>query len=279
MRRTAWLLAVALATAACSGSSGPTIPPALVKIVWIAGGQPTLVWANTQSDAALGALAPPAVQQVDFVFDQLMDGNKIENDAQPPITVSWLDASGAPTPLDAQVLYNSEPFYGTTTSYAFVRPTNPGVPCSQTITLALARTGLTGSNGQPFTGPDQVTVMTAPLTAAVHLPASGDAGGSVPVGFMVPIAFSNRVAADGVAPYVHASTPAGAVPISVVANASDPTLVYVTAACAGGWPTTAPVTVTLDAGAPDAFGGLLVAPASGTFTAVGAGPATADGGC
>lgn len=279
MRRTAWLLAAALAAAACSGSSGPSTPPALINVFWIAGGQRTLVWANSQPDAGLGAVAPPAVQQVDFVFDQRMDGTKIEGVAQPPIAVSWPDATGAPATLDAEVLYNSVPFYGGTTSYAFLRPVVPGAPSSQTVTFTLTRASLTGTNGQPFVGPDQVNVMTGPLTAAVQIPSNADAGGSVPVGFMVPVAFSDRVSADGVAPYIHASTPAAAVPIAVAGNASDPTVVYVTAACAGGWPTTAPVTVTVDSGAADAFGGVLAAPASGTFTAVGAAGAGADGGC
>jgi hypothetical protein len=278
MRRTAWLLAAALAAAACSGSSGPSAPPALVKVVWIAGGQSTQVWAGAEPDAGLAALAPPAVKQIDFVFDQRLDGTKIENDAEPPLAVSWVDAAGAPAGLDAQVLYNSEPLYGGTTSYAFLRPAIPGVPISQTVTLSLARAAITGTSGQPFVGPDQVNVTTGPLTAAVQLPSHADAGASVPTSFMVPIVFSNRVSADGLAPFIHASTPAGAVPISLAANASDPTIVYVTAACPGGWPTAAPVTVTVEAGAPDAFGGLLATPASGTFTAVGAGAAP-DGGC
>lgn len=70
-----------------------------------------------------------------------------------------------------------------------------------------------------------------------------------------------------------------ALPVVVVANASDPTLAYVTAACAGGWPPGVPITLTIDAGAPDAFGRLLAAPASGTFTAVAPGGAAPDGGC
>jgi len=279
MARTAWLLAAALAAAACSGSSGPSTAPALVKVLWIAGGQPTAVWDSSQPEGDLGVIAPPAVQQVDFVFDQRLDGTKIENGSELPIVVSWVDASGEPTVLDARVLYNSVPFYGGTSSYAFVRPAVPGVPSSQTVTFALERAVLTGTSGLPFVGPHLVSVMTGPLTATVQLPSNADAGGSVPVSFMVPIGFSNRVSADGVAPFVHASTATAAIPISVAANASDPTVIYVTAACAGGWPTAAPVTVTIDGGAPDAFGGLLATPASGTFTAVGAAGAPADGGC
>jgi len=242
----------------------------------VTGGQRTAIWASSQPPEGLGVIAPPAVQQVDFVFDQRLDGTKVENVAQPPIVASWTDASGAPAALDAQVLYNSLPLYGGTSSYAFVRPAVPGVPSSQTVTFTLARASLTGTSGLPFVGPDQVSVMTGPVTATVQLPSNADAGGSVPPSFMVPIGFSNRVSVDGVAPFVHASTATGAIPISVAANASDPTLIYVTAACAGGWPAGAAVTVTIDAGAPDAFGGLLATPASGTFTAVGA---AGDGGC
>ena len=130
-----------------------------------------------------------------------------------------------------------------------------GLPSGDAITFALDSTLLIGANNQPFTGPTQITVTTGPLTATVRVPSDADAGGLVPASYMMPIAFSNRVAADAVSPFIHAATPAGALPVAVVANASDPTIVYVTAACAGGWPAGVPVTLTVDSGAPDGSGG------------------------
>ncbi|HVY37162.1 MAG TPA: hypothetical protein VHM31_04485 [Polyangia bacterium] len=275
---TTWLLVAAWATVGgCSSSSGPQTPPALLNVFWIASGHRTAVWTNTEPDAGT-TLAPPAVQQVDFVFDQRLNGTKVENASAPAIGVSWPEqTAGAAFP--ATVLYNSEPFYGGGSSYAFLRPASVGLPSGDAITFTLDPALLTGANGQPFTGPTQIIVMTGPLTATVRVPSDADAGGVVPAGYMMPIVFSNRVATDTVTPFIHAATPAGPLPVTVVANASDPTIAYVTAACAGGWPPGVPVTLTIDAGAPDAFGRLLAAPASGTFTAVSAGGQSPDGGC
>jgi hypothetical protein len=273
------LLVAALAGFGCSSSGSPQTPPALVNVFWIAGGQRTAVWTNSQPDGGLSVLASPAVQQIDFVFDQRLDGTKIENAPTPPIRVSWPERSVDDTGFQAEVLYNSEPFYGGSSSYVFLRPASAGLPSSHTIAFALDSTLLTGTNNRPFTGPAQISVVTGPLTATVRVPSDADAGGVVPAAYMIPIVFANRVAADAVSPYIHAATSAGAVPVAVAGNASDPTMVYVTATCAGGWPAGLPVTLTVDSGAPDAFGGALAAPASGTFMASGAAGSAADGGC
>ncbi|HVT07918.1 MAG TPA: hypothetical protein VHO67_10690 [Polyangia bacterium] len=275
---TTWLLLAAwAAVGGCSSSSGPQTPPALVEVFWIAAGQRTPVWTNTQPDAG-AAVAPPAVQQVDFVFDQRLNGTKVEDAASPAVSVSWPEQTAGDA-FPAMVLYNSEPFYGGGSSYAFLRPASVGLPSGDTITFTLDPALLTGQNGQPFSGPTQISVTTGPLTATVRVPSDADAGGVVPAGYMMPIVFSNRVATDAVVPFIHAATRAGPLPLTVVANASDPTIAYVTAACAGGWPAGVPVTLTIDAGAPDAFGRLLATPASGTFTAVSAGTQSPDGGC
>jgi hypothetical protein len=268
MRATTWTLAAAalLLAGGCSKSSGPSAPPDLTNVFWIAGGQRTLVWADTQPDGGLGVLAPPGVQEVDFVFDQRLDGAKIEGAATPPVVVARAADPGTPLTA-APVTYNSEPFYGGSSSYLFLRPAPVGVPSSDTVVFTLAKALITGADNQPVNAPDTIAVATGPLTAVVRLP-SGDAGAAVPTSYLVPIAFSNRVDPAAVAPYVHASVGSAAVPVSVAGAAGDATEVYVTAACAGGWPTVGPVTVTVDSRAPDAFGGLLAAPASGTFTAV-----------
>ncbi|MES1164701.1 MAG: hypothetical protein ABUR63_03000 [Verrucomicrobiota bacterium] len=275
---TTWLLAAAWAVAGCSSASGPQTPPTLVNVFWIAGGQRTQVWTNALPDGGPAVVAPPAVQQVDFVFDQRLNGTKIEDAPTPPIRVSWPEQAAGAT-FDAMVLYNSEPFYGGASSYAFLRPASVGVPSSDTIAFTLDGTLLTGTNNRPFAGPTEITVATGPLTATVRVPSDADAGGVVPASYMMPVVFSNRVAADAVSPFIHAATPAGALPVTVVGNASDPTIAYVTAACPHGWPPGVPITLTIDGGAADAFGGLLAAPASGTFMSVATGGETADGGC
>jgi hypothetical protein len=283
MRSFAGLLAAALALGGCSSSgSAPHGSPVLLAVYWTATGVHTPVWSALQVDGAVAAVVPPGGQQVDFVFDRRLDGSKIE-DAQgpktpPPITVSWANGVDSTPPFSAQVLYNTEPFYGGSTSYVFLRPAITGFPSSNTVVFTLDRAALTSAYNEPMIGPDQIAVATEPMTAAVRTLGTADGGGVVPTSFRVPIAFSNRVTAAAVAPHVHASSAGAAVPVTVVGDASDSTVVYATAACAGGWPTAAPITVTVDAQAPDAFGGLLAAPATGTFTALGAGPST-DGGC
>ena len=100
-------------------------------------------------------MAPPAVQQVDFVFDQRMNGAKIEDASTPPIRVSWPE-QGADTSFPATVLYNSEPLYGGVSSFAFLRPASVGLPAADAITFTLDSTQLIGANNQPFTGPTRI---------------------------------------------------------------------------------------------------------------------------
>jgi hypothetical protein len=291
MRSLVWVLLAAAAAFGCSSSNAaPHGSPVLLSVYWTAGGHAMPVWSASQTDGGPPAVVPPAGQQVDFVFDRRLDGDKIEDTvtqggmtsqvpkASPPITVSWANGVNSTPPFSAaQVLYNSEPVYGGSTSYVFLRPATPGFPTNNLIVFTLDKAALTSAYNEPMIGPDQITLMTGPLRATVRTLGAADAASVVPASFMVPIAFTNRVNAAGVTPYVHASSAGGAVPVTVTGDASDPTIVYVTAACAGGWPTAAPVTVTVDGDAPDAFGAPLEASASGTFTAVGA--SSTDGGC
>src|ERR1700733_5135360 len=92
------LLAAGLAAAACSSDGEPHGSPVLLSVQWIAGGTTTQVWTPTETGIVQ---ARPAGQEVDFVFDRLLDGNRIEdvvtqNDVEttvptstPPITTSW----------------------------------------------------------------------------------------------------------------------------------------------------------------------------------------------
>lgn len=286
-----WIVAAGIALGGCSTSpAAPHGSPVLLDVYWIVGGQRTLVWAASPDGGATAPSVAPAGQQVDFVFDRRLDGSKIEDTtvqngvtvqipkATPPIAVSWASGVDSTPPFADQVFYNTEPFYGGATSFVFLRPATAGFPASSAIVFALDKTALTSAYNEPMIGPDQITVMTGEFTANVRTLATGDAGSTVPTSFMIPVDFSNRVAADAVAPFIHADSAAGPIPVTVSADASDPTIVYVTAGCPGGWPTTGLITVTVDAGAPDSFGAPLAASTSGSFTAVGAGAAS-DGGC
>ena len=289
-RSAALLLAAGLVGAACSSDSEPHGSPVLVQVFWIASGQGTLVW-TLAPDPNLAATAPAAGQQVNFVFDRRLDGNRIEDTvtvggvqmtapkASPPITVGWPDFSSAT--FGDQVLYNSEPIYGRTSAYVLLQPTQVGFPSADTVTFSLDKMGLTSAYGDPMTGPAQIDVATGPFTASLGLPAGSDGSASVPANFRLPILFSNRIGAPAdLAPYLQVTAGGRDLPVSLASSASDPTVVYLSpATCLGGWPSDAPIDVTLLAGLPDAFGVPLATTTRNTFTAsIGATP-SADGGC
>src|SRR5215475_9985604 len=137
----AFLLAAGLC--ACSSPSEPHGSPVLLSAYWLGGGQKTQIWTVT-APTQPPAVVTPAGQEIDFVFDRLLDGNRIEDTvtvngmqttvpkATPPITATWPDAATVMStpPFAAQVFYNSEPYYGTNTAYAFLRPVAVGFPSS-----------------------------------------------------------------------------------------------------------------------------------------------------
>ncbi|HVV48665.1 MAG TPA: hypothetical protein VHO06_03315 [Polyangia bacterium] len=292
MRLGRLLLLCAGLAAGCSGAEEPHGSPVLVGVYWIVGGRPMQVWSTSGADA--GA-ATPAAQEVDFVYDRLLDGNRIEDSvtqngttiavpkATPPITVSWADeatAMSAP-PFSDRVLYNSEPIYGGTTAYVLLQPTQVGFPSSDTVTFALDKTGLTSAYGDQMTGPAQISVPTGPFAASFRLPSGSDASATVAATFALPVLFTNRVgAASAVAPFIRVRAGGAPLPVTVAVDASDATVVDVSpASCLGGWPTGVAIEVAVAAGLPDAFGAPMPAGATATFMAAGAAPPAPDGGC
>jgi hypothetical protein len=140
------------------------------------------------------------------------------------------------------------------------------------VTFQLDRSNLTSADGQPLVMPDAVAITTAPFTVDVQTPAAPDGGAAATVntGYQVPLAVSTRPAPLAqLGPFVHARA-AGAdadLAVSLAADARDPRLLYLMpAACLGGWPVAATITVTVDAAFPDAFGVPLGAPVTATFT-------------
>jgi hypothetical protein len=285
------VLAAAIA-AGCSSAQEPHGSPVLLNVFWIVGGHPLQVWSTTSTGVVQAA---PAAQEIDFVFDRLLDGNRIEDTvtqngmqttvpkAMPPITVSWPDAATVMStpPFASRVIYNSEPLYGGTTVYVAMQPTPAGFPASDTVTFALDKTGLTSAYGDQMIGPAQISVTTAPLTASFQLPSNGDASTAVPPNYKLPVAFNNRIAGpSAVAPFIHVEASGAALPVTLAADASDPTIVYVSpASCLAGWPTGVPIVAEVGLGAPDAFGVPMPVAAITTFMASGPTGAAPDGGC
>ncbi|HZL19885.1 MAG TPA: hypothetical protein VFG23_19275 [Polyangia bacterium] len=289
LRNTALLLAAGLLGAGCSGSGEPHGSPILIQAFWVASGQRFLIW-TLDADPTLAKTVPAAGQEIDFVFDRRLDGSRIEDTttvngmqtevpkAMPPITVGWDGL--APGTFGDQVLYNSEPLFGSSTAFVLLQPLQIGFPAAETVTFSLDKTGLTSAYGDQMTGPAQIPVTTGPFSASFGLPAPVDGSISVPADYLVPIQFSNRPAStDLLAPYVQVTAGGQDLSVSLAPNPSDPTIVYLSPVdCLGGWPAGGPVEITLLAGLPDAFGVGLAATTNTSFEAP-AGAAQPDGGC
>jgi hypothetical protein len=291
MRPGPLLLAAGLA-AACSSGGDPHGSPVLLSVQWIVGGAKTQVWTPTETGIVQ---APAAGQEVDFVFDRLLDGDRIEDTvtqngvptpvpkAMPPIRAAWPDAATVMStpPFSDQVSYNSEPYYGPATAYVLLQPVVIGFPSSDTVTFSLDKTNLTSAYGDQMTGPSQISVATGPFSASFRLPSGLDGSATVPPNYLLPVIFSNRVAsAASVEPFVQVTANGTPVPVVLAADASDPTVVYLSAAsCLGGWPLGVPIEVTIAAGATDAFGVAMPNDAQTTFMASGMALAVPDGGC
>jgi hypothetical protein len=286
------LLAAGLAAAACSSDGEPHGSPVLLSVQWISGATKTQVWTTTATGSVQ---APAAAQEVDFVFDRLLDGNRIEDvvtqngvettvpKATPPITTSWPDAAttmSAP-PFSDQVRYNSEPYYGGATAYVLLQPTVVGFPSSDTITFSLDKANLTSAYGDQMIGPSQLSVTTGPFSASFFVGSDSDGSATVPPSYLLPVTFSNRVASTtNLEPFVHVEAKGVPLPIVLAADATDLTVVYLSpASCLGGWPVDVPIDVTIAAGAPDAFGVAMATDARTTFMASGVAPVAPDGGC
>ena len=175
------LLLAAGLTAACSSHGERHGSPVLLSVHWISGAGTTQVWTPTE----MGTVKVPAAgQEVDFVFDRLLDGTRIEDvvtqngvettvpKAAPPITTSWPDAATVMStpPFSDQVRYNSEPFNGPGTSYVLLRPAVVGFPSSDSIAFSLDQTNLTSAYGEQMIGPGGITVATGPFSASFRLP-------------------------------------------------------------------------------------------------------------
>ena len=286
------LLLAAGLTAACSSGGEPHGSPVLLSVQWLSGGAKTQVWAPT----ATGTVQVPAAgKEVDFVFDRLLDGSRIEDvvtqngvemtvpKAIPPVTTTWPDAatSMSTPPFSDEVSYNSEPFYGPTTAYVLLQPAVVGFPSSDTITFSLDKTNLTSAYGEQMIGPSQISVTTSPFSVSFLLPAGSDGSATVPSKFSLRAVFSNRVAsAASVEPFVQVEANGHPVPVALAADASDSTVVILSpASCLGGWPAGVPIDVTITAGVPDAFGVPMAADAHTTFMTSGTAPTAPDGGC
>ena len=183
-------------------------------------------------------------REIDFVFDRLLDGNRIEDTvtvngmqttvskAAPPITVTWPDAATAMStpPFSDQVLYNSLPFYGTNDQLRSAQAAGGRIPVVGHGHLhprpdrPHQRGRRTDARSQPDLRRDRRVFGVVRFAVCT---AGADASTAVPSGCMLPVAFSNRVAGPAaVEPFVHVSAGGATLPVVLAGNAGDPTVIF-----------------------------------------------------
>jgi len=280
-------LLVVVATLAALGcrkeTEEPRGSPVLKYVLWQADGDPKLVWSH-DADDAVAALVPAAGTKIDFVFEGKLDGARVEDSVggrpvakpNPPITVGWPDiATVMSNPAFAvDVFYNSLPIYGAGTTSAFVQTHAAGFPSATAVTFLLDPNGLTSVYGEPMVGPTEITVTTEPLV--VTLPFSN---ATVSTSYRAPIAFSTRgPTTAALKAFVRVTAGGAALPFDLMRDTGNAKRLDAVPMMGCLWPPGVRIDVSVDAGAPDAFGRPLAAAVMASFmTAPFA--AEVDGGC
>ncbi|HEX4406476.1 MAG TPA: hypothetical protein VH560_16670 [Polyangia bacterium] len=278
--------------AACSSPSEPHGSPILTRVYWSAAGTQQVVWSQPGDPVPMPTSVSPFADEIDFVFDRRLDGSRIEDiiteggvlvpvpKTPAAIGATWPDVKArmSTPPFDLVVDYNSVPLFGDQSAYVLARPQVPGFPSGDTITFNLLLSSLTSAYGDIANAPKQITVKTQPFGVSIAAPTF-----AVATNYQLPLAFSNRlppVAASGAIPAIAVTVAGAAVPYKLLADASLLSRWYVAPAdCLAAWPANSTLTVTIEAGLPDAFGAPLAASATATFATLARSGATPDASC
>ncbi len=209
--------------------------------------------------------------RIKLVFNQLLDGDKIESVTMTGVTGKAGVATAAWTGAAA-----GAPLIATTTTYSpggslgvdMPGPSvdlkvAPGLPSGAQIAVALARDRITGKKGLPFVGMTMFTFATQPFSAAVNV-------GDKPVSETaeVNLDFSNAAARDTAG---HISVTTGGLPVmvEVKASMSAPHSFTLKPVQGGAWISGATYTVTIDKDVADVFGVKPESAITTTFTVSG----------
>jgi hypothetical protein len=277
------VLATLLGGVGCSSDSAGTAAPELVNVlVQVAGG--TDVDLLAPPDGGVGAVSPTA--QVKLVFNQLLDGDKIETildgggfmGMTGVASLTWTGAPAGAPAITAVTTYNPAGALSVTIPgpSVLVSP-DPGLPSGAQISLALVREKITSKKGTPFVGEAAYMLETAPFSVGANLMD----GETVAPDFTIVVTFSN-VPAEAVIGVITLAT-AGGVPILIETKKDETNpLVRVLTPKDGTWPVGSGYVLTVGKDAADQFGVKLPAPFTLNFgVAVGGadgGVAAPDGG-
>ena len=279
----ALVLAMLLAGAvSCSSDSGGTKAPELVKILVQAAGA-TELDLLAPPDGGVGAVSPTA--QLKLVFNQLLDGDKIETvldggaflGKTDVASLTWTGAPAGAPAISAVTNYDPTGALAVTIpGPSVVIHPDPGLPSAAMLSLALVREKITSKKGTPFVGAATYMLQTAPFSVEANFMD----GETVAPEFTISLTFSN-VPADAIAGAVTVTAGGAAVAVDVKPDDMNP-LVRVVIPRDGVWPVGAGYVLTVGAAGADLFGVKLAAPATLGFAVARAsgdgGAAVSDGG-
>jgi hypothetical protein len=217
------------------------------------------------SPSAGGAPAVAGVVQFRLIFDQLLDGDKIEtvdstgtHGKTDVATITWVGAPAGAPAIVATTTYDPSGASSVTTPApkVFIAP-SPGLPSGAQLAVKLDRSKITGKKGLPFEGPDSLMVATLPFEVS----ASVMAGAAVAPDAELDLLFTNAVAASAA---THVKVLSGGQPVAaeVKPGPDSRTLVVNPMPRVPGQS----VTVVVDKGAADLFGVTLAQDFTLTFS-------------
>lgn len=270
-------LTALLAAASCSSDSGGTAAPTLLNAFVEADGMETDLLAPI--DGGTAAFSPGA--QLRLVFDQLLDGDKIETvldgggvvGMTDVASLTWMGApAGAPAITAVTTYYPAGGVIENMVSKP--RPSilvqhSPGLPSGATLALTLDPAKVTSKKGTPLAAPGHLTLQTVPFTVTAGFMAGDPLTADAPL----KLTFSN-VPADDIAKSLAVTVGGTAVDVETRKDEMDVRAVVVVPK-GGAWALGAGYTLTVSADAADLFGVKVDQPLSVPFSVVQAG---ADGG-
>jgi hypothetical protein len=227
-------------------------------------------------DGGVGAVLP--TQPIKLVFNQLLDGDKIETvldgggvlGKTDVASLTWTGApAGAPV-IKAVTTYNPAGAVGVTipAPSVLISP-DPGLPSGAMLSLALVREKITSKKGTPLVGATAYTLQTAPFSVEANL----TDGETVAPEFTISLTFSN-VPAEAIGGAV--TVTAGGAPVAIDVKPDDMNpLVKAVTPQGGAWPVGPVYVLTVGAAGADLFGVKLAAPVTLGFAVA---RASGDGG-
>jgi hypothetical protein len=245
------LLLVALAGGCGSDSKDPG-PPQLVKFLAVVPSDMLEIDLLAPPDGGVPAI--PGTASFTAVFNQLLDGNKIETAAAGQVTpktdvasIVWTNAPAGAPPIVASTTYDPSGAASVTVPAPKVIITpSPGLPSGAQLQVKLDRAKVTGKKGAAFVGSDVQMVSTQPFAASASVMPDGVAGADL----QLAVTFTN-VPAMTVAQHITLTSGGMALTVTATPDPADPRKIGLMPMT---WTPGQSYTLTVDKDAADLFG-------------------------